>query len=80
VAKILAVPDPRGLTFDRWYAQILGDLAGYVDLPIGLRDDDWQTLARMMAYSGDLVVEGVPGPENYGSWQEWAAAWAGGQY
>lgn len=62
------VADPRGLAFQRWAATMVQDNALSV-LPIDERE--WRVWARTILQS----VPGVPNPDGFLNWQDWALAW-----
>lgn len=64
--------DPRGLSFELWAAQTAQLLAKYGpvgQVPALARWRDW---ARDLFYLPDIAALGIPQPDQFKTWQQWA--------
>ena len=67
---ITNVPDPHGLTLERWGAELaLQD--GGVPLTVGR---DWRTWAVNVVGYANFGLQNLPDPHQFADWRVWAVA------
>lgn len=64
------IPDPRGLSFERWASLLTEELAQY-NVP-GPAEGQWFSWACALFSSPDLEELGLPDPRGFSDWQGWA--------
>lgn len=73
MALLPLIYDPRGHTFDSW-ASLMCEGYAAQNLSIPDATTDWTTWAEGLKAIDIFTNEGVPGPQGFADWQEWAQA------
>lgn len=64
------IPNPGGLSFEFWAAQVYDTFPATVPLPAP--EADWRPWARATCGALQVTAWTLPGPDLFQTWQEWA--------
>jgi hypothetical protein len=70
------VYDPRYHTFESWASLMVEQYAAQ-QLSIPMDDTDWKLWGQGLLAIDVFTNEGVPNPEQFDDWQDWASALLG---
>ena len=73
MSNVALIYDPRGHTFESW-AALMCELYAAQQLAIPSPFTDWVQWGEGLKAIDVFTNEGIPGPQVYGNWQEWAQA------
>lgn len=65
------LPQPQGLLFSDWAAQVAEQLSQYG--VSGPNSDDWKTWACALFYVPQLAGQNIPEPHGFTDWSSWAS-------
>lgn len=68
------IPDPDGLTFERWSAQVYDTLPTTVPMPFP--EEAWRDWAVVACAGFQVAGFSVPTPEGFETWQDWTREFA----
>ncbi len=68
----VAIPEPRGISFITWANVVTGELSQY-NVSIPSADEAWQVWATKLVNIPELSAEGLPNPNEFQEWPQWAA-------
>lgn len=64
--------DPRGLTISEWADYIVPLVEPYGSVGKLMDSADWRAWATGIASLTEMQKQGVPSPNEFASWQDWA--------
>jgi len=73
MSTIIEMLDPHGVSFERWSCEMAGRSAD-VGIYAGAKEADWKKWARNFTGATTVSAQGVPSPDAFHSWREWAQA------
>jgi hypothetical protein len=67
---------PRGITFERWSAELNNDFPN-IGIPTPVRESDWKEWVMRLLLLPQFVNQATLLPHQYNNWQEWAQRFYG---
>lgn len=64
--------DPRGMDFGRYTSEMTSRLTGIGGLGGNVEEKHWKAWARNLSRQIPFADQGVPSPDNFKHWQDWA--------
>lgn len=66
------IPEPEGLTFERWSAQVYDTFP--LTMPLPMPETRWKEWAVPAVAAFQVTGYTLPMPDNFPSWQAWVRA------